>query len=160
MAWEACIIPHNTVCHFSQQIQDRLYPSLSIHICWPSDLCLPYLFALLFVCAPPHYFFILYLQHWVIFIFFNFSWIADSHVALKAWELIFQGDKEKLDPWDQGGYHETRKWTNIELHVVLALKQKYPSVDPSPPTDTNLFIKSSTEGGLQSPHVVHPQLSS
>lgn len=165
MAWEAFIILHSTVYHFSQQIEDWPYPALGIHlfvvlqvfyfICSPFCPCttlmiLPYL-----ICSYLLGLFLLFL------VFFNYSWIGESHVTLKAWELTLQGDKEKLDPWDQGGYHETRIWTEVKLHLTLALKQKYPRVDPSLPTDVNLFLKGSTEPTLlgvprwSTPHCTH-----
>lgn len=78
-------------------------------------------------------------------VFFNYSWTVDSSMMLKAWELTVQGDKEKLDSWYQGGYHETITWTKIKLHLTLALKQKYPKEDPPPPTDINLYLKGSPE---------------
>lgn len=164
MAWEAFMIPHSTVYHFSQQIQEWPYPFLGIHLSVVLQVFdfLTHLLSFLSL-HHPHDFSILYLQQSVIyFFFFNCSWIVDSHVTLKAWELTLQGDKEKLDPWDQSGYHETRIWTEIKLHLTLALKQKYPKVDPSPPTDVNLFLKGSTEPTLlsQSPHVVHASLHS
>lgn len=163
MAWEAFIILHSNVYRFSQQIEEWPYPALGIHlsvvlqafyfICSPFCPCttlmiLPYL-----ICS--------YLLGFFCCFCFLITPELDSHVTLKAWELMLQGDKEKLDPWDQGGYHETRIWPEVKLHLTLALKQKYPRVDPSLPTDVILFLKGSTEPTLlgvpswSTPHCTH-----